>query len=48
MDAFQEIERLAQEVVEGKIGMAEAILSLPEDFSDCKGEIIEIKKDESS
>jgi hypothetical protein len=44
--SFEEIEKLAEEVNEGKIGLAEAILSLPEDFSDCDGEMIEAKNNE--
>ncbi len=45
--AFQKIEYLTEDVLSGKIGLAEAMLRLPEDFSDCRGEIIElpIKKD---
>ena len=37
MNTFEKIEQLAEEVFEGKIGLAEAMLSLPEDFSDCIG-----------
>lgn len=40
MDTFQKIQQLAEEVAEGKISMTEAILSLPEDFSECKGEVV--------
>jgi len=45
MDSFQKIEQLADEVIDGKIGLTEALLSLPVDFSDCEGEMIEMETD---
>lgn len=42
MNAFEKIEKLAEDVVTGRIGLVEAILSSPEDFSDCTGEVIEL------
>jgi hypothetical protein len=42
MNSIEKIQELAEEVVEGKIGMVEAILSLPEDLSDCEGRVEEL------
>ena len=42
MNSLEKIEELAKDVVDGKIGLVEAILSLPEDLSDCNGEVEEL------
>lgn len=42
MGKFEDIEELAEQVVLGKIGLVEAMLSLPEDLSGECGEVIKL------